>query len=118
MFVRNVGVVALSVQLLPLIACSAANWPAGGQEHAGSLVIHSSPGLLSHAHDLLVPWTVLRRPPPGGIELTTTTALFHAHTIALTDRQLRAVSQGGTVTARRSSHLFVIALANGQGPSR
>jgi hypothetical protein len=110
-FMRGLGIAVLTVQMLPLIARASENPPSDGNEADDNLVIESGPGLFSHVHHLLVPWAVLRTPPHQGIELTTTRALFHTHNIALTQKQLIAVSQGGTVMAKSSSHSFVIALA-------
>jgi len=62
----------------------------------------------------LIPYAVLKAPPRQGVELTTTRALFHRHTIVLTQEQLILVNQGGMVTQKASSHLFVIALATRQ----
>ena len=114
MFVKEVGVAVLTVQMLPLIAHASGNSPGDGNEAADNLIIHSGPGLMSHVHDLLIPYAVLKTPPLQGVELKTTKALFHRHNIVLTQKQLTIVNQGGTVTTKSSSHLFVIALANGQ----
>lgn len=113
-FFKGLGIAILIVQLLPLIAHASGDSPSDGKEMADNLIIHSSPGLLSHAHDLLIPYAVLKAPPLHGVELKTTQALFHRHNIVLTHEQLIIVNQGGTVTQKASSHLFVIALANGQ----
>ena len=42
--------------------------------------------------------------------------MFHTHDVVLTQEQLILVNQGGTVTAKGGSHLFVIALADRQDP--
>jgi hypothetical protein len=110
-FMRGLGVAVLTVQMLPLIARASEDPPSDGHEAGDNLVIQSGPGLFSHVHDLLVAWAILRTPPHQGVELTTTRALFHTHNIALTQKQLITVRQGGTVTAKSSSHFFVIALA-------
>lgn len=102
-FLKGVGFALLTVQSLPLVA-----------ETADNLTIHSGPGLLAHVHDLLIPYAVLKTPPLKGVELKTTEALFHRHNIVLTQEQLIIVNQGGTVTQKASSHLFVIALAKRQ----
>jgi hypothetical protein len=39
-------------------------------------------------------------------------SLFHTHDVVLSQEQLIAVNQGGTVTAFGGSHTFVIALGN------
>lgn len=116
-FVKNVSAAALAVYVLPRNAQGATDLPSKGEELADNLIVRSTPGLLSHVHDLLIPYVFLRAPPRQGVKITTTKALFHTHEMALSQRQLMAVAQGGTVTARSSSHLFVIALANGQGHS-
>jgi len=109
--VRDVGLAVLAVQVLPLVARAAA--PCHGAKAPDNLIVHSTPGLLSHTHDLAIPSPVLSNPPRQGVSLTSTKALFHTHDIALTQNQLMAISHGGTVTVRRSSHLFVIAMASG-----
>ena len=113
-FLKGVGLAVLTVQFLPLIAHASGNSPSGGDEAADNLIIHSGPGLFSHVHDLLIPYAVLKAPPVHGVELKTTQAFLHTHTIALTQEQLRIVNGGGTVTGKASSHVFVIALANRQ----
>jgi hypothetical protein len=114
-FVKGVGVAVLSVQCLPLIAQVSCSSPSDSKDTAGNLVIRSGPGLLSHVHDLLIPYAILETPPLQGVELETTQALLHRHRIALTREQLIVVNQGGTVTQKASSHVFVIALADGRG---
>ena len=113
-FVKGVGVAVLTVQCLPLIAHASGNSPSDGKDTADNLIIRSGPGLMSHVHDLLIPYAVLKTPPLQGVELKTTQALLHRHSIALTPEQLIIVNQGGTITQKASSHTFVIALANGQ----
>jgi hypothetical protein len=110
-FVRGVGMAVLTVQCLPLTAHASADPPTEGKDTADDLIIHSGPGLFRHVHDLRIPYAVLNAPPPQGIKLTTTEALYHQHTIALTQSELAIVRQGGTVTQKASSHRFVIALA-------
>ena len=110
-FVRGVGMAVLTVQCLPLMAHASLNPPTDGKERADDLIIQSGPGLFRHVHDLLIPFAVLNVPPPDGIKLTTTESLYHQHNIALTRNELTTVKQGGTVTQKASSHLFVIALA-------
>ncbi len=111
-FIKGVGLAVLTVQCLPSLVHASESSPSDGTGAADHLIIHSGPGLLSHVHDLLIPYAVLRTPPVQGVQLTTTQGLLHRHTIALTREQLIAVNQGGTVTQKASSHLFVIALAN------
>ncbi len=114
-FIKGVGVAVLTVQCLPLIACASGNSPTDSNEAADNLIIHSGPGFVPHTHDLLVPYAVLKAPPPQGVKLESTRALFHTHILVLTQEQLISVNQGGTVTAIGGSHHFVIALADGLG---
>jgi hypothetical protein len=93
-----------------LIAHASADSSNDGEDAADGLVVHSSSGFVPHVHDLLIPYTVLTAPPLQGVELKTTQALFHAHKVVLTREELSNVNQGGTVTKKASSHLFVIAL--------
>ncbi len=111
-FVKGAGVAVLTVQFLPLIAHASAGSPGDGKDAADNLTVHFGPGLFSHVHDLLIPYSVLKAPPAQGVELTTTQALLHRHTVKLTQEQLKTVNRGGTVTGKASSHVFVIALAN------
>ena len=113
-FVRGVGMAVLTVQCMPLMAHTSGNAPTEGREAADDLVIQSGPGLFHHVHDLLIPYAILNVPPPGGVKLTSTQSLYHQHNIALTQNELITVKQGGTVTQKASSHLFVIALAKQQ----
>jgi hypothetical protein len=110
-FIKGVGVAVLTVQLLPLMAHASGSAPSEGNEAADDLIIHSSTGFVPHVHDLLIPYAVLEAPPRQGVELRTTQALFHRHTVRLTKDQLVVVNQGGTVTEKGGSHLFVISLA-------
>ena len=110
-FVRGVGMAVLTVQCLPLLAHASENPPTDGVETADDLIIQSGPGLFRHVHDLRIPFAVLNAPPAQGIKLTSTEALYHQHNITLTQKELAIVNQGGTVTQKASSHLFVIALA-------
>ena len=113
-FIKGVGFAVLTVQCLPLIAQASGNSLSDGNEAADNLIIHSSSGFVPHVHDLLIPYAVLHAPPLQGVELKTTQALFHAHKVVLTQKELIMVNQGGTVTQKASSHLFVIALAKRQ----
>jgi hypothetical protein len=110
-FMKGVGFAVLTVQCLPLIAHASGNSPGDSTGAADSLIIHSTSGFVPHVHDLLIPYAVLKAPPLQGVELNSTQALFHAHTVMLTRKELITVNQGGTVTQKASSHLFVIALA-------
>jgi hypothetical protein len=111
-FMKGVGFAVLTVQCLPLIAHAAVKSPIDRTEADDNLIIHSSSGFVPHVHDLLIPYAVLKAPPLHGVELTTTQALFHAHKMMLTQKELITVNQGGTVTQKASSHQFVIALAS------
>ena len=115
-FMKVVGFAVLTVQCLPLIAHASGNSPRDSTEAADHLIIHSSSGFVPHVHDLLIPYAVLKAPPRQGLELKTTQALFHAHKVMLTQKELTTVNQGGTVTQKASSHVFVIALAKGHWP--
>ena len=111
-FIKGVGVAVLTVQCLPLIAHASGISPSDGNEAADNLIIHSGPGAIPHTHDLLIPYAVLNAPPLQGVVLNSTRALFHTHNVVLTQEQLIIVNQGGTVTEKGGSHLFVIALAD------
>ena len=113
-FIEGVGCAVLTAQLLPLIAHASGNSPSDDNEAADNLIIHSGPGFIPHVHDLLIPYAVLNAPPLQGVKLETTKALFHTHDVVLTQEELIIVNQGGTVTERASSHLFVIALTDRQ----
>jgi hypothetical protein len=113
-FIKGVGFAVLTAQCLSLIACASGNSPSDGNKAADNLIVHSSAGTLSHVHDLLIPYAVLNAPPLQGVELKTTQAMFHMHQVVLTQEQLIIVNQGGTVTQKTGSHLFVIALAKRQ----
>jgi hypothetical protein len=115
MFIKGVGFAVLTVQCLPLITQASGDSPNDDNGTADNLIIHSSSGFVPHVHDLLIPYAVLNAPPVQGVELKTTQAMFHAHQVVLTQKQLIIVNQGGTVTQKASSHLFVIALAKRQG---
>lgn len=110
-FLEGVGVAILTFQCLPLIAHASGSPTRIGKDTADDLIIQSSPGLFDHVHDLLIPSAVLKTPPLEGVELTSTQTRFHRHDITLTHEQLTRVREGGTVTMKASSHLFVIALA-------
>jgi hypothetical protein len=110
-FLNAAGVALLTVQSLPLIAQATANSPSAGEAADNTLMIQSSPGAFGHVHDLAIPNALLRTPPREGVELMSTRAFLHTHSIALSQKELLTVSQGGTVTKKGSSHLFVVALA-------
>ncbi len=113
-FIKGVGFAVLTVRCLPLIVQASENPPIDGKDTADNLIIQSSTGFVPHVHDLLIPYAVLKAPPLKGVQLKTTQALFHQHHLVLTHEELKTVNQGGTVTQKGGSHLFVIALAKGQ----
>jgi len=104
------GMAVLTVRCLHASAFDTGVWQQGTAA-ADDLMVHSSRGALSHRHDLVIPMTVIRRPPREGVRLTSTKALMHRHVVTLTSRDLTTVGAGGTVVQRASSHVFVIALA-------
>ena len=108
-FMKEMGIVLLTVQLLPSIARASEGSPAAGA--AGALIIRSGPGFVPHTHDLWIPYAVLRSPPREGVKLISTMARGHTHEVALCHEQLAAVNQGGTVSVKGGSHTFVIARA-------
>ena len=110
-FVKGAGFAILTVQCLSLIACASEKSPSYDNQAADNLIIHSSGGFPPHVHDLLIPYAVLKAPPQQGVELKTTQAMLHAHKVVLTQQDLITVNQGGTVSAKGGSHLFVIGLA-------
>src|SRR6186713_2034012 len=107
-FLEGAGIAVLTVQCLPLLADASGTPSREGSDTADNLIIQSGPGLFRHVHDLLIPYAVLNAPPPQGIKLTSTQSLYHQHNVALTQHELAIVKQGGTVTQKASSHLFVI----------
>lgn len=111
-FLAGVGVAVLTMQCLPLSLHASGGTSEHVDDDHDDLTVHLSPGFMSHEHDLLIPYALLTAPPIKGVELTTTQALLHRHTVALTQEQLITVNQGGSVTGRASSHRYVIALAN------
>jgi len=115
-FFKGMGFAVLTLQFLPLIVHASGESSGDGRGPADNLIVHLSSGFMSHVHDLLIPYAVLRNPPVDGVELKTTEALFHRHPVKLTREQLMTVNRGGTVTGHASSHRFVIALTNRQRP--
>ena len=111
-FCERAGLAVLTVQILPLITHASGMFPTESRDAADNFIIHSGPGAFGHVHDLLIPYGLLKTPPPQGVTLTSTEALFHTHAVALSREQLASVNRGGTVTKKASSHVFVIALAN------
>jgi len=117
-FMQQIGLAVLTLHCLPLAAQISGHPTGDGKEAVDNLIIHSSPGLFHHVHDLLVPYAVLKEPPLQGVELATTEAMLHRHNIVLTREELIAVNRGGTVTRKASSHLLVIALPSSTVSSR
>ena len=110
-FLQGLGLAVLAVQSLALIGCESGDPPIDDKEADDNLILHSSPGKFDHVHDLLIPYALLKAPPSEGVKLMSTKAFFHRHEIALSQEELTTVNQGGSVTRKASSHLFVIALA-------
>ena len=110
--IKDLGFAVLTVQCLPLMVQASASPSPGNNETNDSLIIHSSTGFVPHVHDLVIPYAVLKAPPREGVAFRTTQALLHRHSLVLTQEQLNMVNQGGTITQKGGSHLFVIAWAN------
>ena len=110
-FLQGLGLAVLAVQSLALIGCESGDPPIDDKKAVDNLIMQSSPGAFDHVHDLLIPYALLRTPPSEGVKLISTKSFFHRHEISLTREELTAVNQGGSVTRKASSHLFVIALA-------
>jgi hypothetical protein len=110
-FLQGIGIAVLAVHSLTLIGCESGDPPIDDRTKVDNLILHSSPGKFDHVHDLLIPYALLRTPPSEGVKLLSTKSFFHRHEIALTQDDLTTVNQGGSVTRKASSHLFVIALA-------
>ncbi len=123
-FLKAAGFAVLAVQCIPAKAFAeraleaSSQAPSQGQSQdsakaANDLIIESGPGAFHHTHYLRIPNATLAAPPASGVQLTTTKALLHQHQIALSQRELLDVRNGGTVQQRASSHVFVIALTKG-----
>lgn len=110
-FLQGLGLAVLAVQILDLTGCGSGDPRTDGAKAGDNLFVRSSPGAFEHVHDLLIPTELLKTPPSEGVKLMSTKAFFHRHEIALTQAELTTVSQGGSVTQKASSHVFVIALA-------
>ena len=110
-FIEKVGLVLLTVQLMPSIARASEGSPGAGADPAEALIIRSGPGFVPHTHDLWIPYAILRAPPARGVSLISTKALGHTHEVVLSHDQLAAVNHGGTVSVTGGSHTFVIAIA-------
>jgi hypothetical protein len=109
--VKGAGFLVLSVLSRPLLGGGPMHAPTD-QALGDDLVLQSGPGLFAHVHELRIPARALKSPPLDGIELVTSEALLHRHTLALTHEELRLVSGGGVVTKQASSHVFAIARAS------
>jgi hypothetical protein len=117
-FVKRVGFAVLAVQCLPAMAFGSAGNPISGATAPDDLVIESGPGAFHHVHYLRIPEAALTAPPLEGVKVTSSKALFHQHPVALSQKELTEIHNGGTVSQRASSHVFVIALARGLPVSR
>ena len=113
-FLKLLGYAALSLQILPLTACSLPE----AEAPADSLAVTSSRGSklghwADHSHILYVPLQAFRIPPRQGVVLSTTRTYLHSHTVALTQAQLITVGRGGTVQVDDSTgvHSFSIELS-------
>ena len=115
-FLNQLGVAVLTVRCLSANALDSGDWHRGTAAAPDDLLIHSGPGAFSHEHDLLIPMAVIKTPPRQGVQLISSKALLHRHRIALTQKELTTVGQGGTVVQKASSHVFVIALAKQSNP--
>lgn len=110
-FFKEVGLVLLTVQLLPSFARASEGSPGADADPAHNLVIRSGQGFVPHTHDLWIPYALLKAPPAEGVKLNSTMARAHTHEVALSHDELAAVNQGGTVSVKGGSHTFVIAMA-------
>jgi hypothetical protein len=112
-FIKVAGFTVLAVQCLPVNAYASGIPMRDANATPGDLIIKSGPGAFHHMHYIRIPNALLTAPPAHGAELTSTKAFLHQHRIVLTQEELRSVNHGGTVTQQASSHVFVIALAQG-----
>jgi len=113
-FLKGLGYAALSVQILPLTACSSSEDTAPDDSLAVTSSLGSKLGHWAyHSHVLYVPLHFFSNPPDQGVELTTTWTYLHAHDVALSQAQLIAVARGGTVQVNDSTgvHGFSIQLS-------
>jgi hypothetical protein len=106
-FLKQAGVALLAVQCWPAAAKTTGNTTTA----ASGLIIRSTPGFFFHTHELIIPSAALRAPPPQGVRVVSTEALFHTHEFTLLREELITIGSGRSVTRRASSHRFVIALA-------
>jgi hypothetical protein len=109
-FLKGLGFAFLAVQCPALVGCVPGDPPLDEKSRENNLVLQSSPGMFDHLHELVIPYALLQTPPSEGVKLLSSKAFFHRHEIILTQDDLHTVSQGGSVTRKASSHLFVIAL--------
>src|SRR5436190_18026059 len=106
-FLQGLGFAVLAVQSLALIGCESGDPQIDDRKAVDNLIMKSSPGAFDHVHDLLIPYVLLRTPPSEGVKLMSTKSFFHRHEISLTQEELTTVNQGGSVTRKASSHVFV-----------
>jgi len=108
-FLKELGVLVLTVQGLPWTTHASTDPSGPGAEAGDDLIIRSGPGLFGHVHDLVIPGALLEVPPREGVAITSTQWMFHRHVVALTREELGAVHAGRTVVKQASSHVFAIA---------
>jgi hypothetical protein len=98
-FLEGLGLAVLAVQVLPSTSAHAENAPVIENDN---LVIESGISRFlpasDHWHYLTVPLADLQNPPAQGVQLKTSRAYLHTHTVVLSAEQLTAIAQGQTVT--------------------
>ena len=104
------GVAVFAAWCLPSNSAASESAPRLKPVGTGNLVIRSGSGFVPHTHDLVIPYAILRAPPPRGVKLISTNSFLHTHEVVLTQAQLVAVIHGETVIATGGSHTFAIAL--------
>jgi hypothetical protein len=115
-FLKKLGMVALSIQVISLSPFSLAQAQEEQQPTENDLVIRSGPSrfapLPGHFHNLIIPLTLFQSPPLEGVKLVTTRAYGHRHVVKLSQEQLAAVAQGSRleVTDTVTDHKYVIML--------
>lgn len=112
-FLRNVGLAILSIQVLPRVAAHADDGEQEPYLSDEALVVQSGDGFVPHKHDLMIPLRDLENPPAEGIKIKTERKFAHFHYVELTQEQLGAIYKGETVVVKDSfpeEHLFRIRL--------
>ena len=113
-FLRGLGIVALSVQVIPF--AGAQEVPAPNADDKG-LTVRSGKSrfapLPDHFHNIFIAWALIQNPPPEGINIKTSICYLHCHKVVLTQSELVAISQRQTVTVADTvkDHQYVINLA-------